>query len=168
MVEQSVHDFIVKDFHDNEICLNNYNGKVLLIVNTATACGYTPQYSKLQKIYETYKEKGFEVLAFPSNDFGEQEPLTDSGIIHFCKNEYGITFPVFAKIKVRGNDAHPLYQYLSSRKQNGIIQSKPLWNFHKFLIDKNGKVRDFFITITNPDSKRVTKKIEELLVENFK
>ncbi len=167
MIEQSVHDFIVKDYLNEEIILNDYQGKVLMIVNTATACGYTPQYAKLQKIYDAYREKGFEILAFPSNDFGEQEPLNDKGIIHFCKNEYGITFPIFAKIKVRGKNAHPLYQYLANKSKNGKIQSRPLWNFHKYLIDKNGKVRDYFITLTNPNSNKVIKRIEELLNEKF-
>ncbi len=166
MNEQSVYDFAVNDFQGNEISLNTYRGKVLLIVNTASACGYTPQFEKMQLVYEKYKEKGFEILAFPSNDFGEQEPLTDEGVIQFCKNEYGITFPVLAKIKVKGTDAHPLYEYLSNKKLNGKIQSKPLWNFHKYLVDKNGKVRDYFITLTKPDSVKVTNKIEQLLNES--
>lgn len=166
MNEQSVYDFTVNDFQGNEISLNYYRGKVLLIVNTASACGYTPQFAKLQKLYETYKVKGLEILSFPSNDFGRQEPLSNEGVVQFCKVEFGITFPVFAKIKVKGIDAHPLYKYLSDKKRNGKIQSKPLWNFHKYLIDKNGKVSDFFITLTNPDSVKVIKKIELLLNEN--
>lgn len=165
MNENSVYDFAVYDFQGNEISLKTFRGKVLLIVNTASACGYTPQFAKLQLVYEKYKEKGFEILAFPSNDFGEQEPLSNEGVIHFCKNEYEITFNVLAKIKVKGKDAHPLYQYLSNKKLNGKIQSKPLWNFHKYLIDKNGKVRDYFFTLTKPDSIKVTKIIEQLLNE---
>ena len=165
MNEQNIFDFKVLDIKGAEVSLNDYSGKVLLIVNTATACGYTNQLRLLQRLYIKYKQDGLEILAFPSNDFGDQEPLSNNAIEQFCKQEYSVTFPVFAKIHVKGIEAHPLYQFMSNKKRNGKIQSKPLWNFHKYLVDRNGMVRDYFLTITTPENKNLIKKIELLLGE---
>ena len=165
MNEQSVYDFSVTDINGKLISLNDFKWKVLLIVNIASACGYTGQLQKMQRVYEKYQKDGLEILAFPSNDFGEQEPLNNDELNSFCKKEYSVTFPLFAKINVRGIDAHPLYQYLSQKAKNGKVNSKPMWNFHKYIADRNGKVRDYFLTITAPDSSGVIKKIELLLNE---
>lgn len=159
----SVHQFIVKDLRGKEISLSQYKGKVLLIVNTASRCGYTPQLKGLEELYKKYKDKGFVVLGFPSNDFGRQEPLEGEKIKEFCEVNYGVSFPVFEKIHVKGSKAHPLYKFLSQKKQFGLMSSEPKWNFHKFLVDKEGKVVDFFFTITKPDSPKITRKIEKLL-----
>ncbi len=161
----TIYDIDALDIYGNSVSLNDYRGKVLLIVNTASECGYTQQLESLQKIYTKYCESGFEILAFPSNDFGNQEPLTNESLIQFCKKEYAISFPVFSKIHVKGSNIHPLYQFLSSKKLNGKIQSKPNWNFHKYLINKQGDVCDYFFSFTKPDSNRLIKRIEMLLVE---
>ncbi|MFN4083062.1 MAG: glutathione peroxidase [Bacteroidia bacterium] len=159
----TIYDIKVKDLAGNEISLDAYKGKVLLIVNTASECGFTPQYRDLEILYKTYKDRGFEVLAFPSNDFGGQEPLMGEEIQHFCSEKYKTTFPVFDKVKVKGEFAHPLFKYLSDKKQNGKISTSPKWNFHKYLIDKNGRVVDYYLSITSPTSSRITKAIEKLL-----
>ena len=135
----TIYDFSVEDSHGSQQPLSQYQGKVMLVVNTASKCGYTPQYKELQALYEAWHEKGLEILAFPCNQFGQQEPGSNAEIQQFCQLNYGLTFPVFGKIDVNGKDAHPLYKYLCSQHENipsGDIQ----WNFTKFLIDQNGKV----------------------------
>ncbi len=158
----TIYDFKVKARNGEEVSLADYKGKVLLIVNTATGCGFTPQYDELQDLYETYKEQGFEILDFPCNQFGEQAPGNDAEIHTFCTGRYGITFPQFAKIDVNGENAIPLYQWLTKNtKFNGFGKSpmafilsgvvkkadkdyknngKIKWNFTKFLIDRNGEI----------------------------
>lgn len=160
---QSIHQFTVKNLAGKDVPLETYKGKVLLIVNTASKCGYTPQLEQLEKLHEKFRDKGFSVLAFPSNDFGGQEPLNGEAIQEFCDRNYGVTFPVFEKIHVKGNKAAPLFHFLSDKKQNGAVASTPKWNFHKYLIDKEGRVVDFFYTITEPDAIRVQRAIEKLL-----
>lgn len=135
----SVYDFHVNDSRGAEKSLADYQGKVLLIVNTASKCGFTPQYAGLQKLYDTYHAQGFEILGFPCDQFGHQEPGTDEAIQQFCKLNFGVTFPVFSKIEVNGAGAHPLYQYLVAQKP-GANGSDIEWNFAKFLIDRNGQV----------------------------
>lgn len=162
-MNQSIHQFTVKDLAGNEVKLKDYKGKVLLIVNTASRCGYTPQFDGLEKLYNKYKDKGFAVLGFPSNDFGSQEPLNGQAIHAFCEVNYGVTFPLFEKVHVRGSKAAPLFQFLSDKKLNGKIDSAPKWNFHKYLINQEGKVVDFFYTITAPDASRLQRAIEKLL-----
>lgn len=162
-MNQSIHQFTVKDLAGNEVKLKDYKGKVLLIVNTASRCGYTPQFDGLEKLYNKYKDKGFAVLGFPSNDFGSQEPLNGQAIHAFCEVNYGVTFPLFEKVHVRGSKAAPLFQFLSDKKLNGKIDSAPKWNFHKYLINQEGKVVDFFYTITAPDAWRLQRAIEKLL-----
>ncbi len=159
----NVYQFTVKDLSGEEVSLNDYRGKVLLIVNTASECGFTPQYRELEELYNTYKNRGFEILAFPSNDFGGQEPLQGHAIAQFCENNYKTTFPVFDKVRVKGEFAHPLFKFLSDKKQNGKVGTSPKWNFQKYLVDKNGKVVDYYLSITSPTSTKVKKAIEKLL-----
>lgn len=135
---KSVYDFMMKNIDGKDVSLSEYKGKVLLIVNTASECGYTPQYEGLEKLYEKYKDKGFEILAFPCNQFGGQEPGSNEDIKKFCSTKYSVTFPLFGKIDVNGENAAPLYKYLKSEK-SGLITDNIKWNFTKFLIDKNGK-----------------------------
>ncbi|GHV72809.1 glutathione peroxidase [Spirochaetia bacterium] len=135
-----IYDILVKDINGQEVSLNVFHGKVLLIVNTATGCGFTPQYDGLQKLYDDYKDKDFEILDFPCNQFGHQAPGTESEINDFCILKYHTTFPRFAKINVNGYDESPLYIFLKNQ-QKGILGSKNIkWNFTKFLVDKSGDV----------------------------
>lgn len=159
----NVYQFKVKDLSGQEVSLQDYQGKVLLIVNTASECGFTPQYRELEELYKEYKDKGFEVLAFPSNDFGGQEPLQGEAIGTFCETKYKTTFPVFDKVKVKGEFAHPLFKFLSDKKQNGKVGTAPKWNFQKYLVDRNGKVVDYYLSITSPTSSKVKKAVEKLL-----
>jgi glutathione peroxidase len=136
----AVYDFTVKDINGQDVSLKSFKGKVLLIVNTATACGFTPQYTGLQKLYEDYQAKGFEILDFPCNQFGRQAPGTESEINNFCTAKYHTTFPRFSKIEVNGQNESPLYNYLKNQ-QKGVFGSKNIkWNFTKFLVDKTGNV----------------------------
>ncbi|MEH7513240.1 glutathione peroxidase [Gottfriedia acidiceleris] len=157
----SIYDFEVKDSKGEEVSLSNYKDKVVIVVNTASACGYTPQYKDLQALYEEYKEDGLEILGFPCNQFMNQEPGSNEEIQSFCELNFGVTFPVFAKIDVNGDKADPLFKYLSS-KAPGIMGLKSIkWNFTKFIIDKNGEVIERFAPQTNPQEMRAT--IEKLL-----
>jgi len=133
-----------------EKSLSDYEGKVLLIVNTASECGFTPQFQGLQKLYETYKDQGLEILGFPCNQFGKQDPGTDESIESFCQQNYGVTFQMFSKIDVKGEHAHPLFTYLTEEAK-GILTKQIKWNFTKFLIDKNGNVTKRFAPQTKPD-----------------
>lgn len=161
----SVYSFSVEDLNGQPVSLADYAGQVLLIVNTASACGLTPQYAALETLYQTYREAGFTILAFPSNDFAGQEPLEGEQIQEFCDMRYRTTFPVFNKIPVTGTQAHPLFQFLADKKSNGRVGVRPYWNFHKYLIDRHGQVRDYFFSFTAPDAKRVSNAIEKLLQE---
>ncbi len=162
-MSQTVYPFKMKDLHGKEVSLSDYQGKVLFIVNTASECGFTPQYKDLETLYQLYKNKGFEILAFPSNDFAGQEPLDGQAIQNFCTTHYQTTFPLFNKIKVIGPDADPLYRFLSNKSENGTVNMAPKWNFQKYLIDKNGKVIDYYLSTTSPLSNKVKSKVEELL-----
>ena len=155
-----IYDFTVKDASGKEICLEDYKGKVLLVVNTATGCGFTPQYESLEELYEKYSEKGFDVLDFPCNQFGGQAPGTEEEIVDFCQSRYGVTFKQFAKIEVNGENESPLYTWLKKEK-GGVFGSKIKWNFTKFLIDRNGKVAERFAPMVTPD--KIEEKIKELL-----
>ncbi|HWW37747.1 glutathione peroxidase [Pedobacter sp.] len=160
---KSIHQFKVKLLNGLEKNLSAYKDKVLLVVNIASACGFVPQLKELQELRAELKDKGFEILAFPSNDFGRQEPLEGEQISEFCQVNYGVEFPVFEKIMVRGNQAHPIYKFLSDKKLNGKMTSTPRWNFHKYLINKQGEVVDYFFPFTKPMSSKVKKKIMRLL-----
>jgi glutathione peroxidase len=131
--------------------LSKYKGKVLLVVNTASQCGFTPQYKGLQELYAKYKDRGFAVLAFPCDQFGHQEPGNDDEIASFCETNYGVDFPLFSKIEVNGDNADPLYQFLKSEK-GGLLGDAIKWNFTKFLIDKQGNVVDRYAPLTPPDN----------------
>lgn len=161
-MDSNIKGISVKDIDGKEIKLSGYKGKVLLIVNVASECGYTPQYEALQKIYEKYKDKGFEILAFPCNDFGAQEPGTNEEIKNLCSSKYNVTFKLFDKIKIIGKDKSPLYEILiNNTDDRGDVK----WNFEKFLIDKSGNVIARFRSKVKPESEELTKAVEELLAE---
>ena len=157
----SIYDFSVKTIDSKEISMSEYKGKVLLIVNVASECGFTPQYEGLEKLYQTYKAQGFEVLGFPSNQFGKQEPLGNEKIKFFCQGTYNVHFDMFSKIDVNGENAAPLYKYLK-REQGGFLWMDSIkWNFTKFLVDREGNVVDRFAPSTKPLS--IKSSIEKLL-----
>lgn len=145
-----LYDIEVMDNKEKKIKLNKYKGKVLLIVNTATGCGFIPQYDGLQKLYEKYQEKGLEILDFPCNQFGNQAPGTIEEIVTFCKGRFGVTFPQFAKIEVNGDNESPLYTFLKSQK-SGVLNKDIKWNFTKFLVDKNGNVVKRYASTVTPE-----------------
>lgn len=160
----SIYEFKVKSIDGQEVSLNSYKGKVLLIVNTASQCGFTPQYEDLEKLYTQYKEKDFEILGFPSNDFGGQEPGSNKEIKSFCKIKFGVTFPLFEKGPVSGDEIQPIFKFLinnANPKAKGSIQ----WNFEKFIINKEGKLISRFGSFTNPMSGKITRLIDELIAQ---
>ena len=162
MVNKSIYRFNVQKLDGEEVNLSDYKGKVLLIVNTASQCGFTPQLKELAQLKDDFAGKDFEILAFPSNDFGGQEPLEGKAIAEFCETQR-VNYPVFDKIRVRGPYAHPLYQFFADKKENGKFSIVPRWNFHKFLIDRNGLVVDFYFPFTKPTSSKIKKKVARLL-----
>lgn len=162
-LNRTIYPFKAKLLNGKEQSLLDYSNKVLLIVNIASACGFTPQLKELQDLRAALGGLGFEVLGFPSNDFGEQEPLVGNEISQFCEIKYGVQFPVFEKINVRGEMAHPLYKFLSDKKLNGYSSATPRWNFHKYLINRSGELVDYFYPFTKPNSLKVKKKIQHLL-----
>lgn len=147
----SVYDYSAKTIDGEEKSLQDYEGKVLLIVNTASECGFTPQLEGLQELYETYKDRGFEILGFPCNQFGKQDPGSDRTISQFCQRNYGVAFQMFSKIDVKGDSAHPLFVYLT-REAKGMLTKDIKWNFTKFLVNKEGEVIDRFAPQTKPES----------------
>jgi glutathione peroxidase len=157
-----LYNFTLNSIDGKPAPLADYKGKVLMIVNVASQCGYTPQYSALESIYEKYKDKGFVILGFPANNFGAQEPGTNEEIKTFCTRKYNVTFPMYAKISVKGDDQSPLYSYLTRQTLPGI-GGDIKWNFTKFLVDRNGKVVQRFEPAITPDSKEVTGAIEKQL-----
>jgi glutathione peroxidase len=158
-----VHDFVADDLHGAPVDLARYRGKVMLIVNTASACGFTPQYRDLQALYRQLHDKGLEVLGFPCNQFGQQEPGSATDIGAFCEKNYGVTFPLFAKIDVNGERAHPLFQYLKQQAP-GLLGTRAIkWNFTKFLVRKDGSVYQRYAPRTAPQELR--QDIEALLAE---
>ena len=158
----SIYDFKVKDIQGNEIPLDSYKGKVVLIVNTATKCGFTPQYKDLQDLYLKYQDQGFEILDFPCNQFGSQAPGTNEELADFCEMKYKTTFKTFAKIEVNGEHADPLYKYLKANSK-GLLGNAIKWNFTKFLINKEGHIVDRYAPMTNPS--KISKAIEKLVAE---
>ena len=150
-----IYSFKAKDIDGVERSLSEFAGKVLLIVNVASKCGFTPQYKGLEALYQKYKERGFVVLGFPANDFGRQEPGTDAEIKSFCSTTYGVTFPMFSKISVKGKDIHPLYDFLTGKETNPQHFGKIGWNFTKFLIDRKGTIVDRFDSKHDPMGDRV-------------
>lgn len=162
-VAKSVHEFSVKNIDGQDVNLSTYKGKVALVVNVASKCGYTPQYDGLQAIYTKYKDQGLVVLGFPANNFMGQEPGTNEEIKTFCQTKFNVSFPLFAKISVKGDDMHPLYQFLTSKETNPEFAGNITWNFNKFLVDQNGKVIARFETKEKPEGEKITQAIEAAL-----
>lgn len=161
----SVLDFSVRNIQGEEVALSRYKGQVLLIVNVASRCGLTPQYEQLQTLYTNHREQGLRVLAFPSNDFGSQEPGSNSQIQEFCRDRFGVTFDLFSKVTVKGDEACDLYRYLTSQERNGKFGGEIRWNFTKFLVDRSGKVIARFESRVRPDAPEVLAAIEKALAE---
>ena len=160
-LKDNINDIVVMDMENNSIQLSDYNDKVLLIVNVASKCGYTPQYKGLEQIYKKYKSLGFEILAFPCNDFGSQEPGTNEEIRTFCSSKFNVTFKLFDKIKVLGDEKSPLYERLTN---NSVTDNSDInWNFEKFIISKDGKITARFISKVEPTDEAITKLIEQEL-----
>ena len=156
----SLYDFTMDDIDGKPVNLGDYRGKVLLVVNTASLCGNTPQYTDLERVYEQYHNQGFEVLAFPANNFGQQEPGTNAEIKGFCLTKYSVSFPLFSKISVKGSDKHPLYQYLTEQSP---FPGEVEWNFQKYLVDRSGRVVGRFHHRTKPLAPEVVNEIERVL-----
>ena len=158
--EKNFFDFNIRNINDEEFSLSIYKNKTILLVNVASNCGFTQQYSELQELFEKYNSRNFVVLGVPSNQFGGQEPGTNNEIKDFCETNFNISFPMTSKYNVKGNDAHPIYLWA---KENFGKSAVPKWNFHKILINKNGKIEDTFSSFTKPLSKKLTDKLEEIL-----
>ena len=154
------YDFTMDDIDGKPVQLKQYKGKALLVVNTASLCGNTPQYTDLESLYEQYREKGFEILAFPANNFGQQEPGTNAEIKGFCLTKYSVSFPLFSKISVKGSDKHPLYQYLTEKSP---FPGEVEWNFQKYLVDRNGTVVARVPHRMKPASPEIVKEVERVL-----
>ncbi|MBO0798466.1 MAG: glutathione peroxidase [Blastocatellia bacterium] len=163
MTAKSVLEFTMKDIDGKDVKLDDYRGKVLLIVNVASHCGYTPQYEGLESIYKKYKDQGLVVMGFPANNFAGQEPGTNQEIKTFCKTKYNVSFPMFAKISVKGGDIHPLYRFLTSKETDPEFAGEISWNFNKFLIDRSGKIVNRFETGETPEGDKITAAIETAL-----
>ena len=163
LTEKSIYDFVLKDINGNDIKMEQYRGKVLMVVNTASQCGYTPQYEGLQKIYSKYKDEGFFVLGFPANNFGAQEPGSDEEIKNFCSTRFKVSFPMFSKISVQGPDKNPFYKFLTEKETNPDYAGEIKWNFNKFLVDKTGKVVARFDSGAKPEDSSVIESIEKAL-----
>ncbi|AZI55577.1 glutathione peroxidase [Epilithonimonas vandammei] len=153
---KSIHSFKVEALDGSTIDFSKFKGKKILVVNTASECGFTPQYADLEKLYEKYKNK-LVVVGFPANNFGGQEPGSNHEIATFCQRNYGVQFPMAAKISVKGDDIAPIYKFLTDKKENGVKNTKILWNFTKILLDEKGNIIDSFVSTTNPMSESITK-----------
>jgi glutathione peroxidase len=159
-IPKSFYDFKVKTISGNDFDFNTLKGKKVLIVNTASKCGFTPQYDGLEKLYKTYGGEKFIILGFPSNDFLRQEPGTNDEIANFCKINYGVSFPMMSKISVKGDSIHPLYAWLTKKEYNGLQDSKVKWNFQKYLINENGQLEKVIFSGTKPDDPEIINWIE--------
>jgi glutathione peroxidase len=162
---KTVYDFTMKDIDGKDVPLSQYKGKVLLIVNVASMCGNTPQYRDIETLYKKYNDQGLVILGFPANNFMGQEPGNNKEIKEFCTKEYGVTFPMFSKISVKGKDIDPLYSYLTQKSQNGVIDADVKWNFQKFLISKNGTVITSISPKTSVNDQAVMAAIDKALKE---
>ena len=159
--QESIYDYTVQDIDGEEVSMEMFKGKKILLVNVASKCGYTPQYEELQKLYDKYSQKDFVVVAFPANNFMKQEPGSNSEIKAFCTEEYGVTFPVMSKISVKGEDQAPIYTWLTTKELNGVEDSKVKWNFQKYCIDEEGNLVTSFEPSVSPMDKNITFWIEE-------
>mgnify|MGYP001307426539 FL=1 len=157
---KTLFDFKINTINGDELNLSTYKGKTILIVNVASNCGFTKQYDDLQNLYDIYSEKGLVILGIPSNQFGGQEPGSEDEIKDFCKTNFNITFPMTSKYDVKGENAHPIFLWAKKSFGNSTV---PKWNFHKILVNKNGKIVDTFASFTNPRSNKIIKKIEDIL-----
>lgn len=153
--QQSFYDFKVKDIDGKDFDLSSLKGKKVLVVNTASKCGLTPQYQQLESLFKTYGGEKFTIIGFPANNFMQQEPGTNKEIAEFCQKNYGVTFKMMSKISVKGDDMAPLYQWLTSKNRNGVIDSEVKWNFQKYLIDENGKLVDVVDPKVKPDDEKI-------------
>ena len=153
---QSIHQFKIKSIDGGVIDFAKFKGKKILVVNVASQCGFTRQYAGLEKLYETNKNK-LVIVGFPANNFGSQEPDTDAEIVQFCKARFGVTFPMASKISVKGDDMAPIYKWLTTKEQNGVLDATIGWNFNKFLLDENGKMIAYFPSKVEPDSQEIGK-----------
>src|SRR5690606_3025136 len=156
----TIYDYKVESINGDEFDFADLKGKKILIVNTASKCGFTPQFDGLEELYQKYKDQNFVVIGFPSNDFGQQDPGSNEEIAEFCKINYGVSFPMMSKISVKGDSIAPIYQFLTQKDLNGKKNSSVKWNFQKYLINEDGTFEDYFYSITNPDSKKISKWIE--------
>ena len=159
----SIYDFTMKSIDGQPVSLKSYNGKVVLLVNVASKCGFTPQYAGLEALYEKYKDRGFVILGVPANNFAQQEPGTNEEIKKFCSNKYNVTFPMMSKVSVLGDDETPLYRFLTDKTQNPLVGGDIKWNFTKFLFDRNGNPVARFEPAVTPDSPEVHAAIESAL-----
>jgi glutathione peroxidase len=159
--EKTIFDFKVESISGEEVDLSKYKGKKIMIVNTASKCGLTPQYEGLQKLYEEYGGDDFVIIGFPANNFMKQEPGNNDEIAEFCQKNYGVSFPMMAKISVKGTDMHPLYQYLTQKKENGHSDSDVQWNFQKYLINPDGKIDQVISPRTKPMDDQIVKWIKD-------
>lgn len=160
MGQSQFYEFTVKDIDGNNFDLSTLKGKKVLVVNTASKCGFTPQYQQLKELYEKYGGDHFTIIGFPANNFLKQEPGSNEEIKDFCQKNYGVTFPMMAKISVKGDDMHPLYHWLTEKSQNGVMDSKVGWNFQKYLIDENGQLVDMVKSKVKPDDESIVSWIE--------
>ena len=163
--DKSVYDYVLKSIDGQPTSFNAYRGKVLMVVNVASRCGYTPQYSALESVYEKYKDRGFVIVGVPANNFGAQEPGTDAEIKTFCTRKYNVQFPMMSKISVKGSDTDPLYQYLTDSTLHPKTGGEIKWNFTKFLVDRKGNIAARFEPDATPDSPQVIAAIERALAE---
>ena len=155
MEKQTIYQFKVKDLAGNDFDFASLKGKKIMIVNTASRCGFTPQYEKLQSLYEQYKDKGFVIVGFPANNFGGQEPGTNAEIAVFCKLNYGVTFPMMSKISVKGDDEHEVYQFLTQKAKNGLKDSDVKWNFQKYLLNEKGELEEVHLSVVEPNDAKI-------------
>ena len=158
--DKLAYDFKFTDLDGSPLNLADFKNKVIVVVNVASQCGFTNQYEDMQNIWEKYQSKGLIIIGVPSNDFGKQEPGSNSEIKNFCEAKFGITFPMTEKVSVKGNSAHPFYQWAYKNYGNSAV---PKWNFHKIIVDKNGKINSTFTSMTNPSSNKFIKVIENLI-----
>jgi glutathione peroxidase len=159
--KETIYQFQVKDIQGNDFDFSSLKGKKIMVVNTASKCGLTPQYEKLEALYEKYKDKNFVIVGFPANDFMSQEPGSNEEIESFCKMNYGVSFPMMSKISVKGKDMHPVYHFLTEKDKNGLEDSKVEWNFQKYLIDENGHLEKVISPRIQPDDESITSWIEK-------
>lgn len=166
MLTTSLFDFAMKDINGDERPLSAYAGKVVVVVNVASFCGYTYQYEQLEQLYRSRKDKGLVILAFPSNDYGAQEPGTDEEIIEFCKSNFQVSFPMFSKIAVKGEEKHPLYKWLTEGGENDSLHGEVKWNFEKFLIGRDGKVVTRYRREIEPMSEEFLASVDKALAQD--